>query len=134
MLSILVVYLTAITLAGWDAKWNVFRLLNDSKNKQLSVTSHVVGSNPFTEFEECDSLGSLPLIVGYHIHITFNGEDEQTIKAAMESYRQFREGFSDEDIQDCQFSHSYGNMETMDICSFPIYFDEQVRISLFILT
>eukprot|EP01084_Bolivina_argentea_P303687 524375_1 len=119
-ITIVLVLLTIYLII--TSKYPSLKLNNKNNINELNRIP-TIGTDPFTNWDECNSLETPPNIISYHIHAIFDGNDQNSITYAYEIYHNFI-NYINPSISQCLFSHSTGSLTQTEICYFPVTWQE----------
>lgn len=107
-----------ISSASPSLKFNKNNVVN-----KLTSSEHIIGNDPFTEWDECNSMESPPDLIGYHVHALFDGNDAESISFAYKTYHDFI-SFINPSMSECLFAHSTPSLTQKEVCYFPTTWTE----------
>ena len=98
--------------------------LNNNKDIAMyNPSSHIVGTDPFEQWDECDNMDDPVQLIGYHIHALFDGNNQESISFAYNKYHEFIQ-YTNPNMNECLFAHSKPALTQEEICYFPTTWQE----------
>merc|ERR1719203_1218174 len=112
LIIILIIYLI---LSQSNPSLRLFNKNNEDIRSKSTPTT--IGSDPFTDWVECDADES-PDIIGYHVHALFDGDDQESINTAYNAYHGFITAINPS-MEQCTHAHSTPAAWVTEVCYFP---------------
>eukprot|EP00484_Ammonia_sp_Unknown_P031004 CAMPEP_0197028790 /NCGR_PEP_ID=MMETSP1384-20130603/8397_1 /TAXON_ID=29189 /ORGANISM="Ammonia sp." /LENGTH=415 /DNA_ID=CAMNT_0042457847 /DNA_START=15 /DNA_END=1262 /DNA_ORIENTATION=- len=123
---VLVIFIVYLIMSSISPSLKISNNSSSSNNNIVSTepsNPHKLGSDPFLNWDECDSVDSPPALIGYHIHALFDGNDAASISFAYQAYHDFIE-YTNPAMPECEFAHSYPSSSQTEVCYFPTTWQE----------
>lgn len=99
------------------------KLNNKNNIAMYNPSSHIVGTDPFETWNECDSIDNPPQLIAYHIHGVFDGNDQESVSFAYKLYHEFIQ-YTNPNMNECEFAHSTPAINQDEVCYFPTTWQE----------